>query len=113
MVANAWLVQLSVVDFAEPLANAPKGPAPGVRLPARVCDMKFCLTSLILCCNCFLLVNTSLCSARNLLVADADGKKPSILNNSMTKRRCLLKVLRCDVDSLVSSAVRQVGEVGV
>lgn len=86
---------------------------PGVRLPARVWDMKFCLTSLILCCSCFLLVNSESCSARNLLVAEADGKNvPSLVNNSITNFLCLLKVRRWDVDSLVSSAVRQ-GDVGV
>lgn len=76
--------------------------------------MKFCLTSLILCCNCFLLTNTELCSAKNRLVAVADGKKVfSLEKNSITKRLCLLSVRLCEVDSLVvSSAVRQ-GEVGV
>lgn len=75
--------------------------------------MKFCLTSLILCCNCFLLVNTESCSARNLFVAVADGKKvPSFVKSSITNFLCLLKVRRCDVDSLVSSAVKQ-GDVGV
>lgn len=46
-------------------------------------------------------------------MAAALGKKvPSFENNSITSRLCLLKVRRWDVDSLVSSAVRQ-GEVGV
>lgn len=97
----------------------------GVILPLDcICafDMEFCLTSLILCCNCFLLANTELCSARNLFVAAADGNHVcSFSNNSITKRLCLLKVRLCEVDSLVlvvvavtmvlSSAVEQ-GDVG-
>lgn len=46
------------------------------------------------------------------MVAAADGKKPSLVNSSITSLLCLLRVRRWDVGSLVSSAVKQ-GEVGV
>lgn len=45
-------------------------------------------------------------------MAEVDGKNPSRSKNSITSFRCLFNVRLCEVDSLVSSAVKQ-GDVGV
>ena len=89
-----WL-NLLIIHGSDEFGGFPLLGPPGVRLPALVWDMKFCLTSLILCCNCFLLVNIVSCSAKNLFVAAADGKKVfSLANSSITSRLCLLSVRR-------------------